>query len=133
MVADIGPAPTSSSAATRRAAVIIHASLPPPCGWTNPRPHLGERVNVSKFSFRQSWDNRIELGDPAAPPSVVYQFNPSLPKPCIHPFFTPRGHQLSGFEMSDHVWHRGLWFTIKFINGSNFWEERPPFGIQVSQ
>jgi hypothetical protein len=90
-------------------------------------------VNASKFSFRQSWDNRIELGDPAEPPSVVYQFNPSLPKPCIHPFLTPRGHQLSGFEMSDHVWHRGLWFTVKFINGSNFWEERPPFGIQVSQ
>jgi hypothetical protein len=35
--------------------------------------------------------------------------------------------------MSDHVWHRGLWFTIKFINGTNFWEEHSPFGIQVSR
>jgi hypothetical protein len=32
--------------------------------------------------------------------------------------------------MSDHFWHRGLWFTIKFINKTNFWEEHPPFGTQ---
>jgi hypothetical protein len=32
--------------------------------------------------------------------------------------------------MSDHIWPRGLWFTIKFINGTNFWEEHEPFGIQ---
>jgi hypothetical protein len=37
---------------------------------------------------------------------------------------------VSGFEPSDHVWHRGLWFTIKLINGENFWEENAPFGVQ---
>jgi hypothetical protein len=71
------------------------------------------------------------VGAAAAPPSAAYQFNPKLPKACVHPLFTPKGHQISGFEMSDHVWHRGLWFTIKFINGTNFWEEHSPFGIQV--
>jgi hypothetical protein len=35
--------------------------------------------------------------------------------------------------MSDHVWHRGLWFAFKFVNGANFWEEHPPFGVQVSR
>jgi hypothetical protein len=90
-------------------------------------------VNVSKFSFRQAWDDRVEVGAAGQPRSAVYQFNPSLPKPCVHPLRTAKGHQLSGFEMSDHIWHRGLWFTIKFIRETNFWEEQSPFGIQVSK
>src|SRR5580704_7793235 len=90
-------------------------------------------VNESTFSFRQSWDDRIEISRGRELTSAAYQFSSKLPKPCVHPLITPAGHQLSGFEMSDHVWHRGLWFTIKFINGTNFWEEQSPFGIQVSQ
>jgi hypothetical protein len=54
----------------------------------------------------------------------------TAPKPFLHPVRTPAGHLLSLFEPSDHRWHRGLWFTIKFVNGDNFWEERPPFGEQ---
>ena len=80
------------------------------------------------LSFRQIWDDRVEVGACA-----TYRFGPALPKPCVHPLVTPRGHVLSGFEMSDHVWHRGLWFTFKFINGANFWEEHDPFGVQVSR
>jgi hypothetical protein len=80
------------------------------------------------MSFRQTCDDRIEIDSTA-----VYRFGPDLPKPCVHPLTTPRGHVLSGFEMSDHVWHRGLWFTIKFINQTNFWEEHAPFGVQVSR
>ena len=34
--------------------------------------------------------------------------------------------------MSDHVWHRGIWFAIKLVNGSNFWEEMPPFGAETA-
>jgi hypothetical protein len=84
-------------------------------------------MSESPVSFRQNWDDRVEVGSWA-----VYRFG-GLPKPCVHPLVTPRGHVLSGFEMSDHVWHRGLWFAIKFINGTNFWEEEPPFGVQVSE
>jgi hypothetical protein len=54
------------------------------------------------------------------------------PKPFFHPLRTPAGYTLSLFEPHDHVWHRGLWFTIKFINGENFWEEREPYGTQVT-
>lgn len=54
-----------------------------------------------------------------------------LPKATLHPWSTARGTMVSGFEMSDHVWHRGLWFTIKFINGDNYWEENEPYGTQV--
>lgn len=56
------------------------------------------------------------------------------PKPFFHPLTTPAGHVLTIFEPWDHIWHRGLWFTIKFINEDNFWEEKPgqPFGTQVT-
>lgn len=66
-------------------------------------------------------------------PFGTYRCEPALPKPAVHPLHSPAGVVLSGFEMSDHVWHRGLWFTIKFINGENFWEEGESTGIQQSQ
>ena len=46
------------------------------------------------------------------------------PKPFFHPLSTPAGHCLSIFEPHDHPWHRGLWFTIKLINGENFSPEQ---------
>lgn len=55
----------------------------------------------------------------------------SEPKPYFHPVRTPQGHTLSLAEPFDHLWHRGLWFTFKFVNGDNFWEEREEFGSQV--
>ena len=54
----------------------------------------------------------------------------SAPKPFFHPLRTPRGFCLSLFQPHDHIWHRGLWFTIKFVNGLNFWEENGEFGSQ---
>ena len=80
------------------------------------------------LSFRQAWDDRVEVGACA-----TYRFGPALPKACVHPLVTPGGRVLSGFAMSDHVWHRGLWFTFKFVNGANFWEEHAPFGVQVTR
>jgi hypothetical protein len=53
-----------------------------------------------------------------------------VPKPYFHPICTPAGHVLTILEPHDHYWHRGLWFTFKFINGENFWEEHEPFGTQ---
>lgn len=85
------------------------------------------------ISLAQAWDDRIAVTSPNDGGSLSYRYASSLPKACVHPLVTPRGHCLSGFEMSDHVWHRGLWFTIKFVNGTNFWEEHEPFGVQVSR
>lgn len=63
-----------------------------------------------------------------------YVYGSGKPKPFFHPLRTPAGFTLSLFEPHDHVWHRGLWFTIKFINGENFWEEpeNGNFGTQVT-
>lgn len=50
------------------------------------------------------------------------------PKPFIHPLRTPAGHCVTRLAPPDHAWHRGLWFTIKYVNGDNFWEEVEPHG-----
>lgn len=52
-------------------------------------------------------------GDPA----------PSAPKPFCHPIRTPRGQEMTVESPLDHSWHRGVWFTWKFVNGVNYWEE----------
>lgn len=42
------------------------------------------------------------------------------------PFFDPlsiAGVSLTNFRPEDHPWHYGLWFSWKYINGVNYWEE----------
>jgi hypothetical protein len=51
-------------------------------------------------------------------------------KPHLHPVATPAGHVLTRVEPADHPWQRGLWFSIKFVDGDNFWEEGfDPWGV----
>lgn len=54
-----------------------------------------------------------------------YVYSTGRKKPYIHPLRTSNGVSMTAFEPSDHVWHRGIWFSWKFLNGKNFWEERP--------
>ncbi len=54
-----------------------------------------------------------------------------VPRPFVHPVTTPAGHVLSVDAPDDHWWHHALWFTIKFVNGENFWEEYEDFGLLV--
>jgi hypothetical protein len=75
----------------------------------------------------------VELAEPGRElPRWRYVYS-GKPKPYFHPICTPAGHCLTLFEPHDHVWHRGLWYTIKFINGENFWEEHEPYGTQQTQ
>lgn len=55
-------------------------------------------------------------------------FDPKEPKSYFHPLATVEGEELTVFRPKDHVWHRGLWFSWKFINGVNYWEENPKTG-----
>ena len=52
-------------------------------------------------------------------------FDPAQPKSYFHPLATLDGRVLTGFEPKDHPWHRGLWWSWKYINGLNYWEENP--------
>ncbi len=57
--------------------------------------------------------------------NVVWQIvaDPAQGKPYFHPLATPGGTPLTDLRPPDHPWHRGLWFSWKFINGLNYWEE----------
>ncbi len=57
-----------------------------------------------------------------------YNFGPGEAKPSFHPVALPGGAALTGYRPADHRWHRGLWFSWKFINGVNYWEEHPVTG-----
>jgi len=61
---------------------------------------------------------------------VVWQLNYS--KKQDKPFFSPlrvNGHDLTLERPTDHPWHRGLWFSWRFINKINYWEEDPESGL----
>src|SRR3954453_16438217 len=51
------------------------------------------------------------------------------PRPYLHPVRTPAGALVTTEAPADHPWHHALWFTIKFVNGENFWEEYDEFGL----
>jgi hypothetical protein len=71
--------------------------------------------------FRQT-PGSLEL---ARGDKVVWRavFDGKFPKPFVHPLATLDGTTLTDFEPADHPWHRGLWFSWKYINGVNYWEE----------
>jgi len=50
-------------------------------------------------------------------------------RPNLHPVASPSGAVLTRDAPDDHPWHHGLWFTIKYVNEENFWEEQPPYGV----
>ncbi|MBI1336248.1 MAG: hypothetical protein GC164_04720 [Phycisphaera sp.] len=52
-----------------------------------------------------------------------FVFTQDEAKPYIHPLRSPSGIDLTGFRPSDHPWHRAHWFTWKYLNGVNYWEE----------
>jgi len=58
---------------------------------------------------------------------AVYRYGDDTPKPYFHPVTLGTGLEapLTLLSPHDHVHHRGLWFCWKFVNGENFWEERP--------
>jgi hypothetical protein len=55
------------------------------------------------------------------------------PRPHVHPLRTPAGRTLTTDAPPDHPWHHGLWSTIKFVNGENYWEEYGEFGVLLTR
>ena len=50
-------------------------------------------------------------------------------RPNVHPLRSPAGVTLTRDAPPDHPWHHALWFTIKYVNGENFWEEVDKYGV----
>jgi len=56
---------------------------------------------------------------------VIWQFSfaTNQGKPFFHPLQVLGGAPLTALKPGDHLWHYGLWFSWKYINGINYWEE----------
>ena len=53
---------------------------------------------------------------------TVWEFSVAGGKPSVHPLSFPDGNPVTVSRAADHPWHRGLWFSWKYLNGVNFWE-----------
>ena len=57
-----------------------------------------------------------------------YTWDSKWTQPFFHPLWTPHSPEpVTLFAPSDHPWHRGLWWSWKYINNVNFWDphEKP--------
>ena len=56
---------------------------------------------------------------------VVWQFSFDVTKgkPFFHPITAGGAASLTNYRPADHPWHYALWFSWKYINGVNYWEE----------
>ena len=52
-----------------------------------------------------------------------FSFDTNKGKPFFHPIRTAGNPPLTNFKPADHPWHYGLWFSWKYINHVNYWEE----------
>lgn len=53
----------------------------------------------------------------------LFSFDTNRGKPFFHPVCVRGGPALTNFKPEDHPWHYGLWFSWKYINKANYWEE----------
>ena len=53
----------------------------------------------------------------------AFHWDAAATKPYFHPLALPGGPSLTWLRPPDHPWHRGVWFSWKFLNGVNYWEE----------
>jgi len=56
-----------------------------------------------------------------------FSFDPKKGKTFFDPVAV-RGTTLTNFKPEDHPWHYGLWFSWKYINKANYWEENRQTG-----
>jgi Methane oxygenase PmoA len=52
-----------------------------------------------------------------------FSFDPAKGKPFFNPLTAGNGVSLTSFKPEDHPWHYGFWFSWKYINHVNYWEE----------
>jgi hypothetical protein len=62
---------------------------------------------------------------------ILWRFNygADLAKPFFHPLSLPGLGELTWEASEDHPWHHALWFSWKYINEINYWEEDRDTGL----
>jgi hypothetical protein len=65
---------------------------------------------------------------------IVWQFNYFPEKRTFfHPVYSPDGTLLTAEAPKDHLWHLGLWFSWKYIDGVNYWEYEDDPKLAISE
>jgi hypothetical protein len=85
----------------------------------------GARSSVSTDGTRGAWERTDhslawKVGDSTR---WRFSFDPKAGKPYFHPVTVGNGPSLTNFKPEDHPWHYALWFSWKYINHVNYWEE----------
>jgi len=86
---------------------------------------LGSRQTTRAAVAKFAWQTNTTSVALVSGGKTVWQFNYGTTgsKPFFHPLALPGGSPLTWQSPPDHVWHYGLWFSWKYLNGKNYWEE----------
>ncbi len=57
-----------------------------------------------------------------------FSFDPRAGKPSFNPLTVAGGPSFLQFTPEDHPWHYGLWFSWKYIDHVNYWEQNRETG-----
>jgi hypothetical protein len=85
---------------------------------------------VSSQQYSYSWQQTEDSIAFYNSDAIVWQLNykKSEGRPYFHPLSLTDGTELTWLRPADHVWHRALWFSWKFIDGVNYWDPELPAG-----
>ena len=84
---------------------------------------VSARADAPSYHWKTEKDSLTLLADEKV--VYTYHFAAEGGYPYIHPISLPGGPVMSALAPADHPWHRGLWFSWKFLNGVNYWEFAP--------
>nr|WP_246560678.1 PmoA family protein [Zobellia russellii] len=92
-----------------------------------PSPVKSTKTKVIIYSWQES-DTSLALLHNS---KILWKlnYNELKGKPYFAPLKTVEGQNLVWLHPEDHPWHYGLWFSWKYINGVNFWEEDRNTGL----
>ena len=80
---------------------------------------------MSQLTITHELDREVVVrdGDVELFRYVYVPDNPQLesPKPYIYPIRTRSGHDVGLYRPHDHVWHKGISWSLPVVNDENFW------------
>ena len=83
---------------------------------SNPQGYVFEKTRSEKVSFEGL---RLRKGE-----ETIWEIHLDAleGKPFIAPMRLSDGRDAALLRPKDHVWHLGIWFSWKYLNGVNYWE-----------
>ncbi len=76
-------------------------------------------------ALRAEWERDAHSITWRSGTNIVWRFcyDTNRAKPFFHPLAGADGVALTEAQPADHPWHHGLWFSWKYVNRANYWEE----------